>query len=192
MRVHACALGDSVLIADLGFKMVPCEIPHAFVNCAVNGAGVFDVIICLISFDEFTFLFLMRELGHKCFLGSFDGVLFKFLILNWGFMQIKFSGDEVSVDKRRRIGSTRTPSGTVGRTQARQAFSVVNGGQDPAPNSRPPSSSGSDCGVIEFTKEDVEALLSEKTGSKNKISYAYKVSEWGFSFTDLVVAQIGI
>ncbi|XP_042030794.1 kinesin-like protein KIN-14N [Salvia splendens] len=86
----------------------------------------------------------------------------------------KPSGDEATVDKRRRIGGTKVTSGTVGRPQARQAFSVVNGGQDPPPNSKPSSSSGADCGVIEFTKEDVEALLSEKPASKNKFNYNFK------------------
>ncbi|KAL1537899.1 Kinesin-like protein KIN-14C [Salvia divinorum] len=86
----------------------------------------------------------------------------------------KFSGDEVTVKKRRRIGSTKLSSGPVARPQTRQAFSVVNGGQDPPPNSRPPGSSGSDAGVIEFTKEDVEALLSEKPASKNKFNYNFK------------------
>lgn len=90
-------------------------------------------------------------------------------------MQTKFSGDEVSVDKRRRIGNTKMSSGTVTRTQSRQAFSVVNGAQDQPPNNRPPSRSGSDCGVIEFTKEDIEALLSEKPASKNRFNYNFKV-----------------
>ncbi|XP_057766506.1 kinesin-like protein KIN-14N [Salvia miltiorrhiza] len=89
-----------------------------------------------------------------------------------GLSHGKFSGDEVLVDKRRRIGGTKMSSSSVARPQTRQAFSVVNGGQDPPPNSRPPSSS--DCGVIEFTKEDVEALLSEKPGSKNKFNYNFK------------------
>lgn len=52
-----------------------------------------------------------------------------------------------------------------GRT--RQAFSVVNGGQE---NGGPPSSAGSECGGIEFTKEDVEALLNEKMKGKNKFN----------------------
>ncbi|KAG6397822.1 hypothetical protein SASPL_139270 [Salvia splendens] len=50
-----------------------------------------------------------------------------------------------------------------------QAISVVNGGQDPAPNSRPSSNSGSYSGVIEFSKEDVEALLSEKPEKKEQM-----------------------
>ncbi|KAK6154392.1 hypothetical protein DH2020_008640 [Rehmannia glutinosa] len=88
--------------------------------------------------------------------------------------QSKYSVDEVSVDKRRRIGSTKMPPNTGTRTQTRQAFSVVNGGQDLPPTSGPPSNSGSDCGVLEFSKEDVEALLSEKLRIKNKFNYKEK------------------
>ncbi|KAI3466204.1 hypothetical protein Pfo_022867 [Paulownia fortunei] len=88
--------------------------------------------------------------------------------------QSKYSVDEVSVDKRRRIGNTKMPPNTATRTQTRQAFSIVNGGQDLPPTSGPPSNSGSDCGVIEFTKEDVEALLNEKLRIKNKFNYKEK------------------
>ncbi|PKI67640.1 hypothetical protein CRG98_011853, partial [Punica granatum] len=55
--------------------------------------------------------------------------------------------------------------------RARQAFSVVNGGQDLCPNSAPQSNAGSECGGIEFTREDVEALLNEKVKTKNKFNY---------------------
>ncbi|KAL0406887.1 UNVERIFIED_CONTAM: hypothetical protein Slati_4002600 [Sesamum latifolium] len=64
----------------------------------------------------------------------------------------KYSVDEVSVDKRRRIGNPKMPPNTVTKTQTRQAFSVVNGGQDLPPTSGPPSTCGSDCGVVGFTK----------------------------------------
>ncbi|KAL0362272.1 UNVERIFIED_CONTAM: Kinesin-like protein KIN-14C [Sesamum calycinum] len=86
----------------------------------------------------------------------------------------KYSVDEVSVDKRRRIGNTKMPPNTVTRTQTRQAFSVVNGGQDLPPTSGPPSNCGSDCGVVGFTKEDVEALLNERLRIKNKFNYKEK------------------
>lgn len=76
--------------------------------------------------------------------------------------QSKCSIDEVSIDKRRRIASAKMPPNTVPRTQTRQAFSVVNGGQDLPPLSGPPSNSGSDCSAIEFTKDDIETLLNEK------------------------------
>ncbi|KAJ9671975.1 hypothetical protein PVL29_025565 [Vitis rotundifolia] len=59
-----------------------------------------------------------------------------------------------------------------GRT--RQAFSVVNGGQE---NGGPPSSAGSECGSIEFTKEDVEALLNEKMKGKNKFNLKEKCDQ---------------
>lgn len=79
--------------------------------------------------------------------------------------------DEVSVDKKRKIGNTKMPSGV---RPGRQAFAVVNGSADLPPTSGPPSSAGSDCGVIEFNKEDVEALLVEKLKTKNK--YNMKVA----------------
>ncbi|KAI3702946.1 hypothetical protein L6452_28700 [Arctium lappa] len=57
----------------------------------------------------------------------------------------------------------------------RQVFSVVNGGQDPVMQLvGPGSSAGSDCGAIEFTREDVEALLNEKIRTKNKYSLKEK------------------
>ncbi|KAK6151763.1 hypothetical protein DH2020_014398 [Rehmannia glutinosa] len=86
--------------------------------------------------------------------------------------QNKYGVDEVSVDKRRRIGNTKMPLDTGIRV--RRAFSVVNGAQDQPQISGPPSNSGSDCGIIEFTKEDVEALLNEKLRIKNKFNYKEK------------------
>lgn len=56
-----------------------------------------------------------------------------------------------------------------GRIQS-QVFSVVNGGQDPGIRVGTGSTAGSDCGVIEFTREDVEALVNEKIRTKNKFS----------------------
>lgn len=56
----------------------------------------------------------------------------------------------------------------------RQALTVVNGGHDGGLSSAPPSNAGSDYGVIEFTREDVEALLNEK--AKKKERFNYKVS----------------
>ncbi|XP_073026079.1 kinesin-like protein KIN-14N isoform X2 [Primulina eburnea] len=78
------------------------------------------------------------------------------------------------MDKRRRIGNSKMAPNTGTRAQTRQAFSVVNGGQDLPPNSGPPSNSGSECGLIELTKEDVEALLTEKPRVKNKYNYKEK------------------
>ncbi|KAL2453732.1 Kinesin-3 [Abeliophyllum distichum] len=93
----------------------------------------------------------------------------------------KYNVDEVSVDKRRRVESTKIPSSTGMRTLTRQAFSVVNGGHDQPPTSGPPSVAGSDCGVIELTKEDTVALLNEKLKIKNKYNYK-DISEQRFEY----------
>ncbi|XP_050899536.1 kinesin-like protein KIN-14N isoform X2 [Lathyrus oleraceus] len=53
----------------------------------------------------------------------------------------------------------------------RQAFTVVNGGHNVGLTSTPPSIAGSDYGVIEFTREDVEALLNEKAKKKERFNY---------------------
>uniref|UniRef100_A0A2N9J3Z5 Kinesin-like protein n=1 Tax=Fagus sylvatica TaxID=28930 RepID=A0A2N9J3Z5_FAGSY len=60
--------------------------------------------------------------------------------------------------------------GTANNGRFRQAFSVVNGGQDLCPNSAPASNAGSECGGIEFTREDVEALLNEKPKRKDRFN----------------------
>ncbi|XP_023915824.1 kinesin-like protein KIN-14N [Quercus suber] len=60
--------------------------------------------------------------------------------------------------------------GTANNGRFRQAFSVVNGGQDLGPNSAPASNAGSECGGIEFTREDVEALLNEKPKRKDRFN----------------------
>ncbi|KAE8125657.1 hypothetical protein FH972_020436 [Carpinus fangiana] len=60
--------------------------------------------------------------------------------------------------------------GTANNGRSRQAFSVVNGGQDLCPNSAPASNAGSECGGIEFTREDVEALLNEKPKRKDRFN----------------------
>ncbi|XP_061361242.1 kinesin-like protein KIN-14N [Gastrolobium bilobum] len=61
--------------------------------------------------------------------------------------------------------------GTPINARERQAFTVVNGGHDLGPSSAPPSIAGSDYGVIEFTREDVEALLNEKAKRKDRFNY---------------------
>ncbi|XP_041023436.1 kinesin-like protein KIN-14C [Juglans microcarpa x Juglans regia] len=73
--------------------------------------------------------------------------------------------DQVSFDKRRRIGAGRmvAPAST-GR--GRQAFAVVNNRQDVTAASDMGSAEGSECGTIEFTKEEVEALLNVKFKGK--------------------------
>lgn len=85
-----------------------------------------------------------------------------------------FEGDELLLDKGQEFGAENmvvTPINGRGR----QAFTVVNGGgHDLDPSSAPPSNAGSDNGMIEFTREDVEALLNEK--AKRKDRFNYKVS----------------
>ncbi|PWA83976.1 kinesin 3 [Artemisia annua] len=57
----------------------------------------------------------------------------------------------------------------------RQVFSVVNGGHDSGTWAGSVSSrAGSDCGGIEFRREDVEALLNEKIRPKDKFSLKEK------------------
>ncbi|KAF8414066.1 hypothetical protein HHK36_002065 [Tetracentron sinense] len=73
----------------------------------------------------------------------------------------KDGGDEVPIDKRRKIGVGRMV-GQANSGRTRQAFSAVNVGQDLANTGDPAGCGSSDCGGIEFTKEDVEALLNEK------------------------------
>ncbi|KAI8552737.1 hypothetical protein RHMOL_Rhmol06G0290100 [Rhododendron molle] len=86
--------------------------------------------------------------------------------------------DEVSVDKRQKIGVSKMV-GPANGIRTRQAFSVVNGGQDlpMAGGPGPGSSAGSECGSIEFTREDVEALLNEKMKTKNKFNLKEKCDQ---------------
>lgn len=63
-----------------------------------------------------------------------------------------------------------TANGSRTPITPRQAFSVVNGGQDPGLRSGPGSIAGSDCGGIEFTREEVEALLNMKIRTKDKFN----------------------
>lgn len=79
--------------------------------------------------------------------------------------------DEVSVEKRRKIGNTKMPPAHLSTRANRPALTERNGGGDLPPSSGPPSTTGSDCGVTDFTKETVEALLSERLKVKNKFNY---------------------
>lgn len=67
-----------------------------------------------------------------------------------------------------------TANGSRTPVTPRQAFSVVNGGQDPGTRSGPGSIAGSDCGGIEFTREEVEALLNMKIRTKDKFNLKEK------------------
>jgi kinesin family protein C1 len=52
------------------------------------------------------------------------------------------------------------------RGRGRQAFTEVNNRQDVTATSDVGSGEGSECGTVEFTKEEVEALLNEKLKGK--------------------------
>ncbi|KAE8704048.1 Kinesin-1 [Hibiscus syriacus] len=82
----------------------------------------------------------------------------------------KYIADAVSEDKGQRLGFEKMV-GTANNGRLRLAFSLVNGSQDLDPNSAPPSNAGSECGGIEFTREDVEALVNEKMKYRNKFNY---------------------
>ncbi|KAL1206514.1 Kinesin-like protein KIN-14N [Cardamine amara subsp. amara] len=53
----------------------------------------------------------------------------------------------------------------------RSAFPVPNGAKDLTPNSAPESTAGSEYGPVEFTREDIEALLNERIKYKSKFNY---------------------
>ncbi|KAJ4911318.1 Kinesin-3 [Raphanus sativus] len=53
----------------------------------------------------------------------------------------------------------------------RSASPVTNGSKDLTPDSAPVSTAGSECGQVEFTREDVEALLNERIKYKSKFNY---------------------
>lgn len=101
----------------------------------------------------------------------FDNLLIVILGCFWLSFQSKCIVDEVSVEKKRKVGNTKMPPATISTKANRQALTERNGGGDLPPLSGPPSTTGSDCGVIEFTKETVEALLNERLKIKNKFNY---------------------
>ncbi|XP_038685654.1 kinesin-like protein KIN-14N [Tripterygium wilfordii] len=80
----------------------------------------------------------------------------------------KCIGDEMSISRCQKVEEM---VGPTNNGIIRRAFSVVNGGQDLLPNSNPTSNAGSEYGGFEFTREDVDALLSEKMKYKNKYNY---------------------
>ncbi|EOA12956.1 hypothetical protein CARUB_v10025939mg [Capsella rubella] len=53
----------------------------------------------------------------------------------------------------------------------RSAFPVTNGSKDLTPNSAPASTTGSEYGPLEFTRDDVETLLNERIKYKSKFNY---------------------
>lgn len=68
------------------------------------------------------------------------------------------------------------PPASISARANRQALAERNGGGD-LPPSGPPSVAGSDCGMIEFTRESVEALLSERSKNKNKFNLKVRLTD---------------
>ncbi|KAE9620732.1 putative minus-end-directed kinesin ATPase [Lupinus albus] len=81
-----------------------------------------------------------------------------------------YVGDELFIDQEKPVGSEKMVE-TPSNGRARLAFPIVNGGHDVSPSSAPPSNAGSDYSIIEFTREDVEALLNEKAKRKDRFNY---------------------
>lgn len=87
-------------------------------------------------------------------------------------MQKKGCNDGWQLGKKTRIVKITGVPATTDGGRTRQAFAVVNGSApDPAQTA---SVAGSECETIEFTKEDVEALLNVKM--TNKLRASLKVS----------------
>ncbi|XP_042482259.1 kinesin-like protein KIN-14C isoform X2 [Macadamia integrifolia] len=80
--------------------------------------------------------------------------------------------DEVPIDKRRKIGSGKMVGQPASSGRTRQVFTVVNSGQDLATACDPASTAG-----VEFTLEEVEALLNEKMKGKTKFDYKGKCEQ---------------
>ncbi|KAL8170234.1 hypothetical protein V2J09_022038 [Rumex salicifolius] len=81
---------------------------------------------------------------------------------------MKLSDDEVSIKTWQKVGV----AATIMAGPRSNGFRIR---QDPAPASSPSSApvsvAGSECGGIDFTKADVEALLKERMRTKNKFQY---------------------
>ncbi|KAH7545834.1 hypothetical protein FEM48_Zijuj01G0135800 [Ziziphus jujuba var. spinosa] len=69
--------------------------------------------------------------------------------------------DDAPLDKRRRIGMSRT-AGQMGNGPRRQPFSAVNSRQDVPAAADSSSTEVTESASVDFTKEEVEALLNEK------------------------------
>ena len=81
---------------------------------------------------------------------------------------MKLDEDDVSIRTWQKVGVAATKM--VGPRS-----NGIRSRKDPVPASAPPSApasvAGSECGVIDFTKEEVEALLIERMKTKNKFNY---------------------
>ncbi|XP_024024920.1 kinesin-like protein KIN-14C [Morus notabilis] len=86
--------------------------------------------------------------------------------------------DDVPFDKRRRIGVTRAPGQTGSGPPRRQPFSSVNNRQDATATAADANSIESENTSVEFTKEEVEALLNEKLKA-SKFDHKKKAEQLG-------------
>ncbi|KAL7212031.1 hypothetical protein ACSBR2_014818 [Camellia fascicularis] len=74
---------------------------------------------------------------------------------------------DLHLEKRRKVGTGRMVGVANNTGRGRQPFSSVNNRQDAAANAgHLAGTEGSECGTVEFTKEEVEALLNEKFKGK--------------------------
>ncbi|KAJ7946851.1 Kinesin-like protein [Quillaja saponaria] len=89
----------------------------------------------------------------------------------------KDAAEENPLDKRRRIGAGRMV-GQATSSRTRQAFAVVNNRQDVNATSDIGNTEGAECSTIEFTKEEVEALLNEKLKG-NKFDNKKRIDQMG-------------
>ncbi|XP_028786543.1 kinesin-like protein KIN-14C [Neltuma alba] len=81
-------------------------------------------------------------------------------------------------EKRRRVGAERMDrQGNTGR--GRQPFASVNKGPEANRANDAANNEGSECSTVEFTKEDVEALLNEKIKKGNPFDNKRKMDQMG-------------
>ncbi|XP_054777584.1 kinesin-like protein KIN-14C [Prosopis cineraria] len=83
----------------------------------------------------------------------------------------KAAAEEIPLDKRRRMDRP----GTTGR--ARLPFNPVNKGPEANTTNDVGGADGSECRIVEFTKEDVEALLNEKMKKANQYDNKKKMEQ---------------
>ncbi|MED6169497.1 Kinesin-like protein KIN-14C [Stylosanthes scabra] len=92
----------------------------------------------------------------------------------------KAGSEELFSDKRRRIGADKMERQGATGSRTRTPFSSVNNRTDAASDAG--TAEPSECGTIEFTKEDVEALLNEKMKKGNPYDNKKKMEQ----MTDLI------
>lgn len=109
---------------------------------------------------------------------SFDYTIHNFPFAVYLFFQGKGHLEEVPLDKRRRLGRDTPAMGrlAVPSLRGRRALSDANAGQVVGESMGNASSNNEGCGtedggLVEFRKEDVNALLNEKIKGKTKFDF---------------------